>query len=182
MPTIAIISQKGGAGKTTLALHLAAAAEDAGHTALVIDLDPQATASQWAAWRKDAPPVVIDSAPPRLAAQIEQARAQGAAFIVIATPPHADSAARATCGSPAASPATNRGERSRSPGSRKIAARVAAGSCPANSARRTCAASRLSPRASAGAVPSRSTNCRHWIRAKACPPTGRRNTVARRSS
>src|SRR3546814_4396968 len=64
MPTIAIISQKGGAGKTTLALHLAAAAEDSGHTALVIDVDPQATASQWAAWRQDAPPVVIDSAPP----------------------------------------------------------------------------------------------------------------------
>src|SRR3546814_7963350 len=70
MPTIAIISQKGGAGKTTLALHLAAAAEDSGHTALVIDVDPQATASQWAAWRQDAPPVVIDSAPPRLAAKI----------------------------------------------------------------------------------------------------------------
>jgi chromosome partitioning protein len=95
MPTIAIISQKGGAGKTTLALHLAAAAEDAGHTALVIDLDPQATASQWAAWRKDAPPVVIDSAPPRLAAKIEQATGQGANFIVIDTPPHADSAASA---------------------------------------------------------------------------------------
>ena len=93
MPTIAIISQKGGAGKTTLALHLAAAAEDAGHTALVIDLDPQATASQWAAWRKDVPPVVIDSAPPRLAAKIEQATKQGAAFIVIDTPPHADMAA-----------------------------------------------------------------------------------------
>ena len=93
MPTIAIISQKGGAGKTTLALHLAAAAEDAGHTALVIDLDPQATASQWAAWRNDAPPVVIDSAPPRLAAKIEQATGQGAEFIVIDTPPHADSAA-----------------------------------------------------------------------------------------
>jgi chromosome partitioning protein len=95
MPTIAIISQKGGAGKTTLALHLAAAAEDSGHTALVIDLDPQATASQWAAWRQDAPPVVIDSAPPRLAAKIEQATGQGAAFIVIDTPPHADSAASA---------------------------------------------------------------------------------------
>ncbi|PTW44224.1 plasmid segregation oscillating ATPase ParF [Sphingomonas faeni] len=95
MPIIAIISQKGGAGKTTLALHLAAAAHDAGRVALVIDTDPQATASQWAAWRQDAPPEVIDSPPPRLSAKIAQARGQGADFIVIDTPPHADSAARA---------------------------------------------------------------------------------------
>src|SRR3546814_16571474 len=69
MPTIAIISQKGGAGKTTLALHLAAAAEASGHTALVIDLDPQATAIQWASWRQAVPPDVLDSdtlaSPPR---------------------------------------------------------------------------------------------------------------------
>ena len=95
MATIAIISQKGGAGKTTLALHLAAAAQEAGRVALIIDTDPQATASQWASWREDRPPEVIDSPPPRLAAKIEQARAQGADFIVIDTPPHADSAARA---------------------------------------------------------------------------------------
>jgi chromosome partitioning protein len=95
MPVIAIISQKGGAGKTTLALHLAAAAQEAGAVSLVIDTDPQATASQWAAWRKDAPPEVIDSPPPRLAAKVEQARGQGASVIVIDTPPHADSAARA---------------------------------------------------------------------------------------
>ncbi len=95
MPTIAIISQKGGAGKTTLALHLAAAAEQAGLVSLVIDTDPQATASTWAAWRKDAPPAVIDSAPPRLASKIEQAVKQGAGLIVIDTPPHADSAASA---------------------------------------------------------------------------------------
>jgi chromosome partitioning protein len=95
MPTIAIISQKGGAGKTTLALHLAAAAQDAGRVALIIDTDPQATASQWAAWRQDAPPEVIDSPPPRLAAKVAQARGQGAEVIVIDTPPHADSAARA---------------------------------------------------------------------------------------
>lgn len=95
MPTIAIISQKGGAGKTTIAVHLAAAAELAGHAALVIDTDQQATASQWGAWRKDRPPEVIDSPPPRLRAKVDQARAQGAEFIVIDTPPHADSAATA---------------------------------------------------------------------------------------
>ena len=69
MPTIAIISQKGGAGKTTLAVHLAAAAEAAGHVALVIDTDPQATASQWASWRSERPPEVIDSAPPQSSPQ-----------------------------------------------------------------------------------------------------------------
>ena len=95
MPTIAIISQKGGAGKTTLAIHLAAAAQDAGTIALIVDTDPQATASQWAAWRQDKPPEVIDSPPPRLAVKIRQAREQGAQWIVIDTPPHADSAARA---------------------------------------------------------------------------------------
>jgi len=95
MTTIAIISQKGGAGKTTLALHLAAAAQGAGRVALVVDTDPQATASQWAAWRGDVAPEVIDSPPPRLAAKIAAAKAQGAEVIVIDTPPHADSAARA---------------------------------------------------------------------------------------
>ncbi len=95
MPTIAIISQKGGAGKTTLALHLAAVAQEAGAVSLVIDTDPQATASQWAAWRGDRAPEVIDSPPPRLAAKVEAARGQGAEVIVIDTPPHADSAARA---------------------------------------------------------------------------------------
>jgi chromosome partitioning protein len=95
MPVIAIVSQKGGAGKTTLALHLAAVAQDAGAVALIIDTDPQATASQWAAWREEAPPEVIDCPPPRLAAKIAQAQQQGAQVIVIDTPPHADSAARA---------------------------------------------------------------------------------------
>jgi len=95
MTTIAIISQKGGAGKTTLVLHLAAAAQASGKVALIIDTDPQATASQWASWRGDAPPEVIDSPPPRLAAKVAAAQDQGAEVIVIDTPPHADSAARA---------------------------------------------------------------------------------------
>jgi chromosome partitioning protein len=91
--TIAVVAQKGGAGKTTLAINLAAAAEQACHVALIIDTDPQASACEWASWRKGGPPEVIDSAPPRLVAKIAQARSQGATFIVIYTPPHADAAA-----------------------------------------------------------------------------------------
>ena len=93
MTTIAIVAQKGGAGKTTLAINLAAAAERAGELALIIDTDPQASACEWATWRKGRSPEVIDSAPPRLAAKISQAQNQGATFIVIDTPPHADLAA-----------------------------------------------------------------------------------------
>jgi chromosome partitioning protein len=95
MPTVAVISQKGGAGKTTLAIHIAAAAQEAGRVALLVDTDPQATASQWAAWRGELPPEVIDSPPPRLAAKVRAAGEQGAELIVVDTPPHADSAARA---------------------------------------------------------------------------------------
>lgn len=94
MPTIAIISQNGGAGKTTIAVHLAA--EAAGHVALVIDTAPQATASQWASWHNERPPEVIDIAPPNLAGKIEQAEPPGAEFIVMDTPPHAGSAATKT--------------------------------------------------------------------------------------
>ncbi len=73
MTIIAIVSQKGGSGKTTLSVNLAAAAEAAGAVALIIDADPQATASQWGAWRSDKAPEVIDSAPPRILAKVEAA-------------------------------------------------------------------------------------------------------------
>jgi len=48
MQTIAMISQKGGAGKTTLTLHLAVASAAAGKNTAIIDLDPQASAAKWA--------------------------------------------------------------------------------------------------------------------------------------
>ena len=45
MTTTAVLNQKGGVGKTTVTLGLASAAQAAGHKVLVVDLDPQASAS-----------------------------------------------------------------------------------------------------------------------------------------
>jgi chromosome partitioning protein len=98
MRTIAVISQKGGAGKTTLAIHLATAAAQAGHASLILDTDPQATASQWGQWREGAEPEVVDCAsPPLLARKLDQAKELGADLVVIDTPPHADAMARQAC-------------------------------------------------------------------------------------
>lgn len=52
---VAVVNQKGGAGKTTIALNLAAALAEKGGRILLIDADPQQTAQDWAAVR-EAPP------------------------------------------------------------------------------------------------------------------------------
>ena len=94
MRTVAVVSQKGGAGKTTLALHMAVAAEQAGYSAAVVDMDPQGTAEAWSEWRKEAPPVVIPAKTVTLARTVEKA-GQVAELIVMDTPPLAEAEARA---------------------------------------------------------------------------------------
>lgn len=94
MQTIAIISQKGGAGKTTLAVNLAAEAARFS-VSLIIDTDPQATASRWGQWRCGRDPEVVDcGAPTLLAGKLAKAAELGADLAVIDTPPHADAMAR----------------------------------------------------------------------------------------
>lgn len=53
MFTIAVLNQKGGVGKTTLATNLAAAAKLTGKRTLLIDLDRQGSALEWYAARGD---------------------------------------------------------------------------------------------------------------------------------
>lgn len=45
--TVAITNQKGGAGKTTTAVNLGAALAERGRRVLIVDLDPQASATRW---------------------------------------------------------------------------------------------------------------------------------------
>lgn len=65
---IAIANQKGGAGKTTLALGLAATTADASGRALVVDVDPQASAEEIAEAAGDSLPFdfVADTDPTKL--------------------------------------------------------------------------------------------------------------------
>jgi len=93
MKTVAIISQKGGAGKTTLALHLAVAAELDGRPTAIIDLDPQASASGWKDIRNGETPAVVSAQAARLSKVLEAAASHGAALAIIDTAPHSESAA-----------------------------------------------------------------------------------------
>ena len=59
MRVIAVLNQKGGAGKTTIATHLARALQLEGADVLLVDSDPQGSARDWAAVRDDQPVPVV---------------------------------------------------------------------------------------------------------------------------
>lgn len=95
MKTIAIISQKGGAGKTTLAINLAVASEMAHRPAVLIDLDPQASATNWNDHRAKQSPAVVSAQASRLPEVLATARAHDARLAIIDTAPHSENAALA---------------------------------------------------------------------------------------
>ena len=87
MKTIAIMSRKGGTGKTTLATHISVAAKNAGHSPVLIDLDPQASAAKWGDYRDAEFPAIIATPTSRLQQWLETAKENGATLAILDTPP-----------------------------------------------------------------------------------------------
>jgi chromosome partitioning protein len=86
MYTIAIVGQKGGTGKTTLAENLAVAATKARLTVAVIDLDSQITATNWADRRKTETPTVVSCQVARLRFVLTEARKNGVEMVFLDGP------------------------------------------------------------------------------------------------
>lgn len=85
MNVIAVLSEKGGVGKTTVTLELAAAAGRLGKVSAVFDLDPQATASSWSDRRKAETPQVVAVPASRLQQGLAKAKTLGIDLAVIDT-------------------------------------------------------------------------------------------------
>ena len=88
MHILALTSQKGGSGKTTLAGHLAVAAESAGAGPVaLIDADPQASLTDWWNERQAATPAFLSASVASLDTDLARARDLGFRTVIIDTPP-----------------------------------------------------------------------------------------------
>jgi chromosome partitioning protein len=88
MHVIVLASQKGGAGKTTLAAHLAVAAEAAGDgPTVLIDADPQGSLSAWWNAREAQAPALAPTTIAELPAKLAALAEGGYRFAFVDTPP-----------------------------------------------------------------------------------------------
>lgn len=87
MKTLAILARKGGAGKTTLAVHLAVIAAQAGRRVLLVDCDPQGSAAGWWRSREADMPELVETDASKLPAVLKAAAADGVDLAVVDTRP-----------------------------------------------------------------------------------------------
>jgi chromosome partitioning protein len=96
---ITVASKKGGAGKSTLAINLAAAASAADIPTAIIDLDPdQQAASKWSDSRTANGPIVLSAVHTRLQQAIADAERGGAELVLLDTPAFVESIISAAIG------------------------------------------------------------------------------------
>jgi len=88
MKVIAVLNQKGGSGKTTIATHLARALQMDGADVLLVDSDPQGSARDWSAAREDQPLTVVGIDRPTIDRDVKNV-ARKVDFVVIDGAPQA---------------------------------------------------------------------------------------------
>ncbi len=86
MRTIAFVTQKGGSGKSTLCINLSIAAQEAGRSVCILEMDRQATVSDWAENRDGEGPEVAQVEATQLDAVIERLQGSGYDYVFIDTP------------------------------------------------------------------------------------------------
>lgn len=89
MKVVTLAAQKGGAGKTTIAVHLAVQALAAGEKVVLVDTDPQGSATAWARSRGEDSPAVVAVPSSQIRDVIEASRHDGMTLVILDTPPHA---------------------------------------------------------------------------------------------
>jgi len=90
MRVLSVVNQKGGVGKSTLAINLATVAEAKGERVLLIDLDPQASSVLWGQTRGTNRPLVAATQPERLPVIINAAAEFGTTLVLIDAPSRLD--------------------------------------------------------------------------------------------
>ena len=93
MKVISFVSQKGGVGKTTLAIHLAVAFAGESLNVAIVDLDPQASSAEWKDFREDEMPGVIAIPSSRLTKVLHDLEKSGADVVILDTAPHSEGTA-----------------------------------------------------------------------------------------
>jgi len=89
------VQQKGGSGKSTICTNLAVVGEEKGETVLVVDLDPQSSATLWHSERGTNKPLVLDGQPEKLTDIVASASTLGVTLCLIDSPSKLDAIALA---------------------------------------------------------------------------------------
>lgn len=93
MKTLVILAQKGGSGKTTLAVHMAVCAARQKRRTALIDIDPQGSAFSWNESRDEGRKLDAAKAEAwQIPTLLQQAKVGGIDLTIIDTAPHSDSA------------------------------------------------------------------------------------------